>query len=159
MIITPSKSGAPADSTSRSLSINEAYENLANAIVLQAIRDYQHDTTQGLEARHKLYVYKWLTSEDSPCRTLTDISAQWFIDHLDELPVPREYPEHRGTPSHARRIKSPSTGICWTLAEWANSEYNIHNLDESTIRERLRHNSNIDVALSTAHHQGKGIRK
>ncbi len=67
-----------------------AYENLANAIVLQAVKDYrsakamQRIDPKDYSARGRIGVIRKFFRSDW-FRTLTDIDGEWLIRKLDEL--------------------------------------------------------------------------
>lgn len=58
-----------------------AYENLANAIVLQAVKDYRaakkRKNSANIGIIRKFFRSDWF-------RTLTDIDGEWLIRKLDE---------------------------------------------------------------------------
>ena len=66
-----------------------AYENLANAIVLQAVKDYrsakamQRIDPKDYSARGRIGVIRKFFRSDW-FRTLTDIDGEWLIRKLDE---------------------------------------------------------------------------
>ena len=60
----------------------DPYENLANAIVLQAIADYRHLWDRDIEDRDKKKIIKFFRSRWFVI--LTNIDSDWLIERLEK---------------------------------------------------------------------------